>query len=172
MNSKEVIQKTHAASGCQSQQTLTRQKHLPVQPKMFPRGLCLCPPPASSPWSLGDEGPRAQPLAELCDRPVLWSELGGAEFRPRNGRFGNVQEPACEIRQQCCFCPLSSKFVLRVLMELHVTYVALSYSLSSALQAMAVLVPRFPSGRHCQGWGHWRASLSLPSPPGPPPPWP
>lgn len=48
VKSKKVIQKTHAASGCQSQQTLTLQKHFPVQPKMFHRGLFLHPAPALS----------------------------------------------------------------------------------------------------------------------------
>lgn len=71
VKSKKVIQKTHTASGCQRQQTLTLQKHLPVQPKMFPTGLCLHPAPASSPWSLGDEGLHAQPPDEPCDMLVL-----------------------------------------------------------------------------------------------------
>ena len=88
MKSKKVIQKTHAANGCQSQQTLTLQKHLPVQPKTFPRGLCLCPAPASSPWSLGDNGPHAHPPAELCDRPVSWCELSGVFSFASRGSAG------------------------------------------------------------------------------------
>lgn len=153
-----MIQKAHAARDCQSQQTLTLQNRLPVQPEMFLRGLCLRPAPTSVPSSLRDEEPCAQPPAELCDRLVLWCdrlvlwcELGGAEFSPRNGHFGNVQEPACKMRKQRCFCPLSKEFFLWDFRELHIACVALSYSLSSALQAMAVLVPRFPSGRCCGG---------------------
>lgn len=95
---------------------------------MFPSGLCLLPAPASSPWSLGDNGPHAQPLADLHDRPVVWCELTGAEFSLRNGCFGNNQEPAGEMRCQCCFCPLSREFVLQVLMQVHITYVALGHS--------------------------------------------
>lgn len=71
VKSKKVIQKTHTASGCQNQQTLALQKHLPIQPKMFARGLCLHPVPASSLWSLGDEELHDQPPAEPCDMLVL-----------------------------------------------------------------------------------------------------
>lgn len=89
VKSKKVIQKTHAGSGCQSQQTLTLQKHFPVQPKMFHRGLFLHPAPALSPQSLGDKGPHAHPPSELCGRLLRWCELGGT---PRN-TFGRRNWP-------------------------------------------------------------------------------
>lgn len=72
-------------------------------------------------------------------------DVRSVELSPAsNCHFGNVQEPAYKMRQKCCFCPLSRKFVQWVLVELYVAYVALSCSLSSA---MAVLVPKdFPPG--------------------------
>lgn len=124
---------------------------------MFPRDLC--PPSASSPCSPGDKGPQARSSAELYDRLASWCELTGTEFTPRNSLFRNQPE-----RRDSSSAPdhflgnLSYRFWWKnTLLVLH------SVTVFSALQAMAVLVPRFPSGRHCQGWGYSQASLSLPS---------
>lgn len=95
----------------------------------------MCPP---SSWAL----------------PVSW-----CQSLARNSHCGDVQDPASGMRCSsasvhllgdlswgfCCSCP---------------QHPVTGFSFA----AMAVLAPRFPTGRHGQGWRDWWASLFLPSP--------
>lgn len=100
----------NAARVCHMQQTLMLQKHLPFQPQMLSRDLCLCPAPALTPWFPGDKGPCVHPPAEPCQCHGASSEHW---VHPKNSLCGDVQHPACGMR---CSSASSRALVLRVLL--------------------------------------------------------